>query len=99
MWPFSPKPSKVRKSITIVTFHCGFSAMSISEADGVKTYGPLAVFGDESYLSPEQTEFVLEKGEIKAEIICRESWGGICLGSTCRRQCRHADTDRPCPSA
>ena len=91
--------AKARKSITIVTFHCGSSAMSISVVDGVKTYGPLAVFGDESYLSPEQTEFVLEKGEIKAEIICRESWGGICLGSTCRRQCRHAVSDRPCSSA
>ena len=91
--------AKVRKSITIVTFHCGFSAMSISVADGVKTYGPLAVFGDESYLSPEQTKFVREKGEIQAVITSRESWGGICLGSTCRRQCRHAVSDRPCSSA
>ena len=91
--------AKVRKSITIVTFHCGFSAMSFSVVADVKTYGPLAVFGDESYLSPEQTDFVLEKGKIQAEIACRESWGGICLGSTCRRQCRHAVSDRPCSSA
>ena len=91
--------AEARLSITTVICHCGSSTMSFTTVGDVKTYGPLAVFGDESYLSPEQTEFVLEKGEIKAEIICRESWGGICLGSTCRRQCRHAVSDRPCPSA
>ena len=90
--------AKVRKSITIVTFHCGSSAMSISVVDGVKTYGPLAVLSDESYLKPQQAKFVLDESKIQAEIIYREGWG-ICLGSTCRRQCRHAVSDRPCPSA
>ena len=90
--------AKVRKSITIVTFHCGFSAMSFSVVDDVKTYGPLAVLSDESYLKPQQAKFVLGESKIKAEIVYREGWG-ICLGSTCRRQCRHAVSDRPCPSA
>ena len=90
--------AKARKSITTVTCHCGSSTMSFTTVDGVKTYGPLAVLSDESYLKPEQTDFVLERSNIKAEIIYRAGWG-ICLGSTCRRQCRHAVSDRPCPSA
>ena len=67
--------AKVRKSITIVTFHCGSSAMSISVVDGVKTYGPLAVLNDKSYLKPQQAKFVLEKSQIQAEITSREGWG------------------------
>ena len=91
--------AKARKSITTVTCHCGSSAMSFTTVADVKTYGPLAVLSDESYLKPEQAEYVLEKSKIQAEITSREGWGGICLGSTCRRQCRHAASDRHCPSA
>ena len=90
--------AEARKSITTVTCHCGSSAMSFTTVDGVKTYGPLAVLSDESYLKPQQAKFVLDESKIQAEIIYREGWG-ICLGSTCRRQCRHAVSDRPCPSA
>ena len=91
--------AKARKSITTVTCHCGSSAMSFKNVADVKTYGPLAVPSQKSHLKREQVEYVLEKSKIQVEITSREGWGGICLGSTCRRQCRHADTDRPCPSA
>ena len=90
--------AKARKSITTVTCHGGSSAMSFTTVADVRTYGPLAVLSDESYLKPEQTDFVLKRSNIKAEILYRDGWG-ICLGSTCRRQCRHAVSDRPCSSA
>ena len=72
--------AEARKSITTVTCHCGSSAMSFTIVDGVKTYGPLAVLSDESYLKPQQAKFVLDESKIKAEIVYREG-GGICLGS------------------
>ena len=90
--------AEARKSIITVTCHCGSSAMSFTIVDDVKTYGPLAVLNNKSYLKPEQTAHVLNRSNIKAEILYRENWG-ICLGSTCRRQCRHAVSDRPLPSA
>ena len=90
--------AEARLSITTVICHCGSSTMSFTTVENVKTYGPLAVLNDKSYLKPEQARYVLEESNIKAEILYRDGWG-ICLGSTCRRQCRHAVSDRPCPSA
>ena len=90
--------AEARLSITTVICHCGSSTMSFTIVGDVKTYGPLAVLSNQSYLKPQQAKFVLDESKITAEILYRDEWG-ICLGSTCRRQCRHAVSDRPCPSA
>ena len=53
--------AEARLSITTVICHCGSSTMPFTTVGDVKTYGPLAVLCNKSYLTPQQAKFVLDE--------------------------------------
>ena len=54
------------------------------------TYGPPAIPNPNSDLTHTQKQSIVRKFKVTARVLHKEDWG-IWAGSTCRRQCRHAE--------